>query len=577
MAFLLSDTDANPDKDTTEQFKMLNRAYEVLRDPKLRQSYDRFGNKGIGTSAASDMENSQRRQPKPSSSTNNRSSSSWASESTARSNGYASDFGSNWASGTKTGKTGTGQGKSSPNSGDTSVDPFSVNKRAPYTPKKENFEWSSYQDPGFRPRPQAAASPSGKSYQSEAKAVDDSTYYGDMGSVHSQRGFGTRFEDKMFEFRDGVSSGEAFFGRGPKFGRDVQISIELDTNVTRTGGRKMIEVKHMRSCSTCKGTGTADSSSTIRPCAHCGGSGYKTSSSMMREICPHCMGSGRTVTNPCRSCNGLGMQQTTSMVEINVPRNVDDGYTLRVPGEGDAGPNCGPSGDLYVSLKVQGTSRGTQKPSGSAVPGPNQARGGSSSTTAKAAPKKVSGGLTPDQPRTSRSARPVSRTPVKRSRGLRPDSVRAGLTPPVPMAPERTPIAQRTASDAVSRPQSSKVPMTPERTPTAQRTASETVSRPQPNKVTMTPERMQTAQRSASESVSRPQQSQANASRSSARRNVVERSRVPPAQAQADRFGSTRVVPPTVDDTTSLSDAVPQSRRGRLRGIRNFVTNILNR
>ena len=514
-------TDANPDRDTTEQFKMLNRAYEVLRDPKLRQSYDAFGTKGIGTSAASDIENIKRRQPKPSSSTTTRASSTWASESTARTNGYASDIGSNWATGAKASSTGAGQRRSTSFTDEATVDPFSVNKRAPYTPKKESSEWSSaaYQDPGFRPRPQATST-SASEYQSGTQSGDKSAYYGDMGSVHAQRGHGTRFEDKLFE-TDGVTSGEAFFGRGPKFGRDVLINVQLDTNITRAGGKKMIEVKHMESCSTCRGTGTKDSSSTVKGCRHCGGTGYTTGSSMMRETCPVCNGSGRIVTNPCKSCQGLGMQEATKSIEVNIPRNVDDGYTLRVPGEGDAGPNGGPSGDLYVCFKVKGApaKAAAQKPTGTSAPEQSRVRARSSVMSRKPA-NKPSSGLAPDQSRASTSVRPASSAPPKRPSGLRPDNIKAGLKPPVQqrMGVERS-NPQRVSSESVAR--------------------------------------------------SQPQRASANSSTS---RNVVERSRVPPAQAQANRFGSTRVVPPNANSESDI-----QPRRGRLRGIRNFVSNILNR
>jgi len=286
----------------------------------------------------------------------------------------------------------------------------------------------------------------------------------------------------------------------------------------------MIEVKHMVSCSTCRGTGTKDSSSTIKGCRHCGGTGYTTGSSMMRETCPVCMGSGRIVTNPCKSCQGLGMQAATKSIEVNIPRNVDDGYTLRVPGEGDAGPNGGPSGDLYVCFKVKGApaKTTTQKPTGTGAPERNRTRA-RSSVIARKPVKNPSSGLAPDQSRASNSVRSVSQAPPKRSSGLRPDTIKAGLKPPV---------QQRMGTDRAN----------------AQRGSSESVAR------------------------SQPQRAPANSSTS---RKVIERSRVPTAQTQANRFGSTRAVPLNSEIVDSESDIQP--RRGRLRGIRNFVSNILNR
>jgi hypothetical protein len=143
-------------------------------------------------------------------------------------------------------------------------------------------------------------------------------------------------------------------------------------------------------------------------------------------------------------------------------------------------------------------------------------------------PKSISSGLTPDQPRAYSAARPVTRASPTRSPGLRTDQdvVRSGVTP------------------RVHRPT----------TPSAQR---------------MQPQRV------ASESVARSQPREATAASRSTNQKVVERSRVSPAQAQANRFGSTRVVVPNSDEMSSTTLGQPQ--RGRLRRLRNFVSNILNR
>lgn len=509
---------------------MLNRAYEVLRDPKLRESYDAFGTKGIGTSAASDIDNVKRRQARPSSSSTTQTSNAWASESTARTNGYASDFVSWPTGGAKAGRAGAGQRKSTTSNGNNAVDPFSVNKRTPYTPKKESSEWrsTSYQDPGFRPSTRATQSNIGREQQTGPKSGDNSAYYGDMGSVHSQRGYGTRFEDKLFDFQDGVTSGEAFFGRGPKFGRDVLIDIELVANNTRAGGKKLIEVKHMESCSTCSGTGMKGSSSTIKQCRHCGGSGYTIGGSMIRETCPVCMGTGRTVSNPCHSCGGLGMQQAKKSIEITVPRNVENGFTLRVPGEGDAGPNGGPAGDLYVCFKVQGVPNKAESKKTTGTVAAKRSEGDRASTApAKKPDMKFSSGLGGHQPRAFGSVRPGTQAPPNTSAQFQTSKSigRSGLKPKA--QPHRTVGAPR---------------------PQAERVVREAAARVRPNRTVAA---------------------------SSANRRVVERSRVSPAQAQANRFGSTKVVDPNIDNLTS--EPVAQPRRGRLRGLRSFVSNFLNR
>lgn len=83
-------------------------------------------------------------------------------------------------------------------------------------------------------------------------------------------------------------------------------------------------------------------------------------SSQMRETCPACLGSGSAIANPCGSCHGLGMQETTTSVQVAIPKDVKNGYLMRLPGKGDAGPNGGPAGDLYVCFKMPGASKKTK-------------------------------------------------------------------------------------------------------------------------------------------------------------------------------------------------------------------------
>lgn len=565
ITFDLNSIDANPDRDTTEQFKMLNRAYEVLRDPKLRDAFDRHGSKGIGTSAASDGDTMRGRQQQKPNSTRPSSPGStrnaWASESTARTNGYASNFGNSWTAGSKTNSEANEAWRKARSGGASVVDPFSTGKRTPYTPKQESEEWStkSYQDPGFRPRPSAKTTTG--AYQSGPKVNDPSAYYGDMGSVHAQRGAGTRFEDKLFDFQDGVKSGEAFFGRGPKFGKDVLINIELDAKTASVGGKKTVEVKHMETCGTCSGSGTKDASSTVQTCRHCGGSGYTIGASMMREACPVCLGTGHRVTNPCQSCKGLGMQEATQSLEIIIPREVEHGYTLRVAGQGDCGPSGGPNGDLYVCFKLKGgptakrpvstpTSRsmgprGAPKKRVSSGLKSDQQNVGASWKIPKNPPK-TSPGLAPDQPRVKTSVSTPGRTPPKtRTTGLRADQgvVKPGFTPKAQ--------AQRSAN-------------TPSGAQTQRRGVGEESAFGA------------RSQRATTTSTTRKQPQRVSTVATTANRRIVEKSRVSPAQAQANRFGSTRTVSLDMNSANMEANGQPPRRR-RLRGLRNFVSNIWSR
>ena len=71
------------------------------------------------------------------------------------------------------------------------------------------------------------------------------------------------------------------------------------------------------------------------------------------QTCRQCGGSGRVITNPCKKCRGQGRAEKTKTLSVKIPAGVDSGDRIRLSGEGEAGPSGGPSGDLYVQIKVQ--------------------------------------------------------------------------------------------------------------------------------------------------------------------------------------------------------------------------------
>ena len=78
---------------------------------------------------------------------------------------------------------------------------------------------------------------------------------------------------------------------------------------------------------------------------------------MISTTCPVCRGEGRVVRKPCDSCNGTGLDHEEEVLEVNVPAGVEDGSTLRLVGRGEAAPQGGRNGNLYVILRVQGDER----------------------------------------------------------------------------------------------------------------------------------------------------------------------------------------------------------------------------
>jgi molecular chaperone DnaJ len=111
----------------------------------------------------------------------------------------------------------------------------------------------------------------------------------------------------------------------------------------------------METCETCKGSGSkAGTSPTI--CRTCVGHGQVRMQQgffSIQQTCPNCHGSGKTITDPCPTCHGAGRVQHTKTLSVKVPAGVDEGDQIRLAGEGEAGENGGPSGDLYVQVRLK--------------------------------------------------------------------------------------------------------------------------------------------------------------------------------------------------------------------------------
>ena len=115
----------------------------------------------------------------------------------------------------------------------------------------------------------------------------------------------------------------------------------------------------MESCSTCNGTGAEPGTTPVR-CPDCGGSGQirRAQQSIFGSFvnvttCPRCGGNGEVVTTPCTTCHGSRRVETTRKLAVDIPGGVDDGMRVRLAGEGEAGLNGGPAGNLYVLVRVQ--------------------------------------------------------------------------------------------------------------------------------------------------------------------------------------------------------------------------------
>ena len=172
-------------------------------------------------------------------------------------------------------------------------------------------------------------------------------------------GFGSSFADifeEMFGDFAGMQSGGAGGAANRNLrGADVRYDLEITLDEAFHGKTLEITVPKMAVCDACDGTGAEEGSEPVT-CPTCHGAGQIRSSQgffTVQRTCPTCQGAGQVIEKPCRKCGGSGRVRTKEDLEINIPAGVEDGTRMRVSGEGEAGMNGGPAGDLYVFIGVK--------------------------------------------------------------------------------------------------------------------------------------------------------------------------------------------------------------------------------
>ena len=145
----------------------------------------------------------------------------------------------------------------------------------------------------------------------------------------------------------------------PRRGADVETNITISFEESAKGCVKSINVPHIDSCETCHGSGAAAGTSP-KTCSQCNGSGQVRVSSrtpfgvmQTQRTCDKCHGQGKIIEKPCAKCGGQGRMRKSHTIEVNIPAGIDDNQAINVRGQGDAGINGGPSGDLHVVVYVR--------------------------------------------------------------------------------------------------------------------------------------------------------------------------------------------------------------------------------
>jgi molecular chaperone DnaJ len=178
--------------------------------------------------------------------------------------------------------------------------------------------------------------------------------FGGPGGARAQGGFGG------FDFGN-IDLG-SIFGRGgggraqPQQvrGRDLETEVELGFDQAVNGTQISVTVPKAGRCPTCHGSGAKPGTGPVT-CPRCEGRGIDAQSQGFFSIsqpCPQCGGAGQVIENPCPTCGGDGLTQQTKRYKVNIPAGVKDGARIRLAGKGEAGPNGGPPGDLYVTTRV---------------------------------------------------------------------------------------------------------------------------------------------------------------------------------------------------------------------------------
>lgn len=175
------------------------------------------------------------------------------------------------------------------------------------------------------------------------------------GGFYSNRD-GGNFSDIFGDvFGDIFGGGRTRGGRDTFRGTDLRYSLELTLEDAVKGTEVRIRVPTLDACTTCKGTG-AKAGSTPTVCRTCGGQGQVRMQQgffSIQQTCPTCRGGGKIITDPCPTCRGQGRVQNTKELKVKVPAGVDEGDQIRLTGEGEAGENGGPHGDLYVQIRLK--------------------------------------------------------------------------------------------------------------------------------------------------------------------------------------------------------------------------------
>ena len=223
------------------------------------------------------------------------------------------------------------------------------NKRAEERFKEVNEAYEVLSDADKRAR-----------YDQFGHAGVDPNFGGGSGFGSGFGGFGGMDFDlgDLFSSFFGGSGSSSRSRNAPKKGERVRVDTTIRFEEAAFGCEKEITIARVESCDDCSGSGCKEGT-TAEKCANCNGQGVVTTQQrtpfgVMQSSaeCPKCSGRGKIIHQPCAKCRGLGLVRRNRSININIPAGIDNGQTISMRGQGNAGVNGGEAGDLFVTVIV---------------------------------------------------------------------------------------------------------------------------------------------------------------------------------------------------------------------------------
>ena len=180
-------------------------------------------------------------------------------------------------------------------------------------------------------------------------------FTGDFGDIDLGDLFGSFFGG----FGGGGFGSSAGRRNGPQKGESLRASLTITFEEAAFGCEKEVSVDRYETCASCHGSGCADGTSP-EICPDCHGSGQvqvrrQTPMGVFATTspCGRCGGKGRIIKTPCTACRGSGLEHKRRTIQAKIPAGIDNGQTISIRGQGHAGKNGGPSGDLLITITVR--------------------------------------------------------------------------------------------------------------------------------------------------------------------------------------------------------------------------------